>query len=485
MYYGQKNYNTELGTGSLTISEAGCFLTAFCNLEAFFGVGQVPPPMLNSWFVAHGDFIDGDELAWTSISKYNPNIKITGTGTSAIPSSAPAIVKFDYQSIEHPWLDAAHTQPNMITHFCLVSKIVDNQVYIIDSWDGIEKSPGQYQPQYHAPIGWATYVFTGEAPAPPAAPQVSKAPAPPVPIPGNSANTYEVVVSVSGYTNASFAANRTKATVTVEPGQYYVYNTAYGMVNVTKKLGTPGAWINPSDNVAPAPAPEPTAVAPAGPATYNLIVTVPGYTTSNNAANHTNPTVHLAPGTYFEFNTAHGMVNVTKAQGTPGAWVNPEDNTVAATPPAPVPAAIAPAPVAAPAAPVAPTSTVKSPDWQKTYIAERDDFWAIDTIKVYDLDGKMPPVTLQANQLVAQGGTFTGPDGVLYSRTVASADPTKRGNAKLKAEPEWWYGIPVTNLEPLATTSTAIRMALGNGNLYDHLVDIIAKLKNLLGKVKK
>lgn len=481
MYYGQKNYNTKLGSGPDTIAEAGCFLTSFCNLEAFFGAGQIDPPTLDNWLLARGLFIDGEELAWNSISHYNPDIHLTGTGTSAIPPSAPAIVKFDYQSISHPWLDAAHTRPNMITHFCLVSKIVNNQVFIIDSWDGIEKSPAQYQPQYHAPIGWATYAFVGAAPAP----TPSRAPAPPVPIPGNSANTYEVVVAISGYTNATFAANRTTPKVTVEPGQYYVYNNAYGMVNVTKILGKPGAWINPADNVAPAPAPEPTPAAPAAPATYDLIVTVPGYMTSNDAANHIDATVHLAPGTYFEFNTAHGMINATKVQGKPGAWINPSDNTEAAPTPPPVPAAVAPAPAPVAKAAEVPSTTVKDTSWQNTYVPERDDFWAINTIKVYDLAGVMPPVTLNENQLVAQGGTFTGPDGVLYSRTVASADPSKRANAKLKQQPEWWYGIPVTNLEPLASTNSAIRLALGSGTLYDHLVDFVAKLKNYFGKGKK
>ena len=32
-------------------------------------------------------------------------------------------------------------------------------------------------------------------------------------------------------------------------GTYYVFNTFDGMINITKKKGVPGVWINPKDNV--------------------------------------------------------------------------------------------------------------------------------------------------------------------------------------------------------------------------------------------
>lgn len=60
--------------------------------------------------------------------------------------------------------------------------------------------------------------------------------------------TYQVLVAIPGYYTALDAKNRRNRRGTVSPGTYHVYNRASGMVNVTKKAGTPGSWINPADN---------------------------------------------------------------------------------------------------------------------------------------------------------------------------------------------------------------------------------------------
>lgn len=61
---------------------------------------------------------------------------------------------------------------------------------------------------------------------------------------------YEVIVDkISVYTNSSNAKNHKNSTGTWGKGIYYVFNEAYGMINITTKVGTAGAWINPADNV--------------------------------------------------------------------------------------------------------------------------------------------------------------------------------------------------------------------------------------------
>lgn len=60
--------------------------------------------------------------------------------------------------------------------------------------------------------------------------------------------TYKVVASINGYYTAADAKARKNAKTKVAAGDYYVFNEAQGMVNVTKKEGVPGAWINPADN---------------------------------------------------------------------------------------------------------------------------------------------------------------------------------------------------------------------------------------------
>lgn len=61
---------------------------------------------------------------------------------------------------------------------------------------------------------------------------------------------YEIIVDkIPVYTNANNAKNHKKSTGTWGKGTYYVFNEAYGMINITTKVGTAGAWMNPADNV--------------------------------------------------------------------------------------------------------------------------------------------------------------------------------------------------------------------------------------------
>lgn len=88
---------------------------------------------------------------------------------------------------------------------------------------------------------------------------------------------------------------------------------------------------------APVPDPKPTAPAPVpgNGQSYGLGKDVPGYVTSTDAAARKNSNSTAKAGTYFIFNQANGMVNITKTPGVPGYWINPSDNTVAAAPAAP------------------------------------------------------------------------------------------------------------------------------------------------------
>lgn len=173
--YAQKNYLQILGGDQVIngvtyhpvyrIDQIGCFLTAFCNLLEKFGEG-IDPVALNAYFRDHDDYLDigdpaKDGLAWSSISSYDG--KITAhtnlNANGSWPDSDNAIVKFRFQSKATPWLDAAHTKPNMLTHFCLVAD--PNARTIIDSYDGVVKNPGYYG----SPIAWATYTRDGGQPA--------------------------------------------------------------------------------------------------------------------------------------------------------------------------------------------------------------------------------------------------------------------------------------------------------------------------------
>lgn len=64
------------------------------------------------------------------------------------------------------------------------------------------------------------------------------------------AKTYTIIVDkIPVYTNSTNAKNGKNSTGTWGKGTYYVFNEAYGMINITTKIGSAGAWINPTDNV--------------------------------------------------------------------------------------------------------------------------------------------------------------------------------------------------------------------------------------------
>lgn len=69
---------------------------------------------------------------------------------------------------------------------------------------------------------------------------------------------YAVLNELNGYMSAMDAKGRRNPRVRVKVGNYDIFNTSQGMINVTKKAGTAGSWINPADNIVVKPTPKPT-----------------------------------------------------------------------------------------------------------------------------------------------------------------------------------------------------------------------------------
>lgn len=136
MAYGQIHYGQKIGSCNLTIAQVGCFLTAFANLEARFG-RPIDPATLNSKFNAKHIYVNGCDLYWNAISRYDGNTITVSTG-SGKPSSNNAIVQFIYNN-------------GTAMHFSLVHDY--KKGLIVDSWDGVVKSWNYYG----GPKAWATY----------------------------------------------------------------------------------------------------------------------------------------------------------------------------------------------------------------------------------------------------------------------------------------------------------------------------------------
>ena len=66
------------------------------------------------------------------------------------------------------------------------------------------------------------------------------------------AKSYNLNVDVPAYTNAANAKAGYQPKGTVKKGGYYIFESTFpmlGMLNLTKKEGVAGSWINPADNV--------------------------------------------------------------------------------------------------------------------------------------------------------------------------------------------------------------------------------------------
>lgn len=100
-----------------------------------------------------------------------------------------------------------------------------------------------------------------------------------------------------------------------------------------------GPEVPSTPQTPPPTAPAPQDPAPAPPqeieagAAYKLHVDVKGYVTAGDAAAGTNPANTRTAGDYFIYKESSGMLNVSAYQGSPGAWINPADNSADSAPP--------------------------------------------------------------------------------------------------------------------------------------------------------
>jgi hypothetical protein len=249
----------------------------------------------------------------------------------------------------------------------------------------------------------------------------------------------------------------------------YVYYLPDGNVHHGYNSLDCSPYVPPAPTIASAsaaPAPIPGDTTP-----YSVIKAVPGYMTSNAAANHlgTAPVV-VQQGRYFVFNRRYDAnnkliaINVTKVIGQSYAWINPDDNQEAPTPPAPV-APIAPAiqQVVAKAAatlakttnPVIPAANVTDDTWKKTLTP------LLTTRKAVLFQILKPQFVHDMNNLTDPGVEFKQSDpndketwlpikfwftrsGLNYLVPFMAKDLDSNGDPLPTAH---WYSIPTTDID--------------------------------------
>lgn len=410
MAYGQKNYNELQGIApqKYRINQIGCFLVAFSNLLQRFGK-DVNPVNLNAVFRDRKIYVDvddgvKDDLGWGSVSAYDGNVVVAQSANNAIVPSSNCIVRIKANNA-------------FGTHFCLVDRIENGVVYIVDSWDGsIKKS------SYYGPItGWAEYRNTTPQPVQPVVPP------PPAPVADNSTIVVQAgwgishVAKAAGYPD--FATQARWDAIAQLNGHA---NASTFRLFPNQKVVVRGSAPTP----APAPAPQEEIV--------NITVQ-PGWGISHvlKAAGY-NKEQWENPAEWLRMSALNGAAAGTNIRLQPNQIVKVNRSPIPAPAPAPAPvpvAVVAPEPAKTPE----PVKTdpeplvLTKPGWKTSFKAERKVFVASESIIVKDLAGMNLDLQLVKGQKVRSGGIFEK-DGVAYARTEKSVTN------------DWWYGIPLTAL---------------------------------------
>lgn len=142
-------------------------------------------------------------------------------------------------------------------------------------------------------------------------------------------DTYVLTSSKTGFFTAADAAVFNDGRVKVVAGEYYIYNLANSMINITKTRGYPGSWINPDEAFR---VDTPVIIAPTQTYKigdkYQLKNSTPGYYTASDAINGKDQRVTVLTGEYTIFNIAQEMLNITKTPGKAGSWINPKTQLI-------------------------------------------------------------------------------------------------------------------------------------------------------------
>ena len=132
----------------------------------------------------------------------------------------------------------------------------------------------------------------------------------------NSSETFVLKTEVNVYIDSDDAKSKTNPVTSYKPGEYSVYKSYNGMLNITKVPGEAGGWINPADVNISLDLEEQNK--------FVLIAETDGYIDSYDAKDKKNSIMNVSKGEYFIYKKYNGMINITKDDSTAGVWINPE-----------------------------------------------------------------------------------------------------------------------------------------------------------------
>jgi LysM repeat protein len=445
-WYGQKNYTDLMGGGNggrpagYSIAEIGCFLTSFSNLLQKFNVA-ISPPELNKVFTQRGIYLNDPEngihelLGWSSVTAYDGNVHITRQGKGGWPATNNAIVKFAFNS---------RTTGQPTTHFCLVAD--PNAHTIIDSWDGVIRSPGYYG----QPVEWAEYGLITPEPTPPqTAPQN---------IPTSSDSVYVLQPGDTIWGVAmkfGFSVDELMEHNAISQSQVRNLPVGYQVHLPVRRALTPatsGVTYEALDapktmHITKAPRAEKWAF---GNVQHWADFHAADYTPVNTDVEIAGIAKVLVDGDVAAYYMTKLDFADCAVTGRPANTIGYNHADVADGPyvapaPAPAPAAVeVPAPAPEPAivtdvvAPPPAAPAIATPNaYKQTYkeLPASAIYLATKNMKIHEFDNRKPDKPMAKHQGVVIAGTFT-------------VGGTEYGRPKGAADVGLWFGIPMANLQP-------------------------------------
>ncbi|MDO4814483.1 MAG: hypothetical protein Q3988_05235 [Gemella sp.] len=312
------------------------------------------------------------------------------------------------------------------------------------------------------------------------------------PTPIQKAGQYTVQKTTDSYVNAIDASKKVNAKGKVSAGNYYIFREYKGMLNVSRAQGKVGSWINPgvvtttAETTAPTkPAPTQTETKPTtttqtsgtktSTGTFALTSETQAYQNAVDASKKVNARGKVSVGTYHIFREYKGMLNVTKAKGKPGSWINPgvvTTTTETTTPTKPEPTKPTPAPTQTETKPTTTTQTLGTKTSAGTYkltSATEKYVNAADASKKSNAKGKLAvgdyhifreyKGMLNLSKVKGRAGSWINPVVTVTTKTTTPAQPqpTKPTSAPTQTETK-----PTTTTQTLGTKTSAGTYKLTN-----------------------
>ncbi|MFL8887130.1 hypothetical protein [Helcococcus kunzii] len=133
----------------------------------------------------------------------------------------------------------------------------------------------------------------------------------------DDSNLYVLENAVQAFMDSDDAKSGKNPITVYESGEYYVYKSYNGMLNITKVEGQAGGWINPSKNIVSSDLETQDK--------FILSKDTKGYMDSFDAKDEKNSIMNVSKGNYFIYKKYNGMLNITKDESIAGVWINPNN----------------------------------------------------------------------------------------------------------------------------------------------------------------